>query len=574
MLALGGLDGEAAPTGMLSDGPDIALRHCDPAAGPMQSEADRNRRALSLLPLHFEANQGQAALPVTFFSRGQGYGLFFTPTAAVLRLRPGHATADSLTDAQSAVLRLRWAGANPAPVVTGADALPGRVNYFKGGEPAGWLTNLTTYAKVRYADVYPGVDLVFYGSEQRRLEFDWIVAPGRDPGVIQLAVEGADRASLTPAGDLILETAAGEVRLHKPVIYQWANGARHEVDGGFCVTAELPPPRLETAGERTWLVSFKVANHDSALPLIIDPVLSYASYLGGSDNDGANAVAVDAAGNAYIAGTTTSTDFPTNNAVDADLGERDAFVVKLNADGSLAYATYFGGIWGEAGLAIAVDDLGRAHVTGVTDSPAEGFPLVNAFQPTTDMGGRPDAFVVKLSPTGDALVFSTFLGGNGEDEGRGIALDASNNVVVVGKTRSTNFPIADPLQPVPGGGVDVFVAKLSADGSALLKSTYLGGGGDDYVNGVAVDASGNICLAGWTTSTNFPTANALQAGFGGGEADAFIARLNPSGSALVYSTYLGGSGGDWADGGVALDAAGNAHVAGRTYSSDFPTTNA
>jgi len=302
--------------------------------------------------------------------------------------------------------------------------------------------------------------------------------------------------------------------------------------------------------------------------------LVYSTYLGGSGWDEGHGIAVDSSGNAYVTGRTYSDNFPTASPLQATGGGayEDAFVAKLNAAGSaLVYSTYLGGSGNDYGYGIAVDSFGNAYVTGYTNST--NFPTASPVQ-ATNGGGSYDVFVAKLNTTGSALVYSTYLGGNGADFGFGIAVDSSGNAYVTGQTSSANFPRASPLQATNGGGsYDVFVAKLNTTGSALVYSTYLGGNGYDFGYGIAVDSAGNAYVTGYTESSNFPTANPLQAAFGGGTVDAFVAKLNAAGSALAYSTYLGGSGGDQGYG-IAVDSSGNAYVAGVTNSPDFPTVNA
>jgi Beta-propeller repeat len=338
------------------------------------------------LPLSFEANQGQTDSQVKFLARGRGYALFLTPTEAVLSLAKPQAQARAETSATSspeAVLAMQLAGANLEPQVTGQDALPGRVNYLRGKDPAHWQTQIPTYAKVAYEGIYPGVDLVYYGN-QGQLEYDFVVAPGADPGVLKLVFRGADRTGINPAGELVLSTASGDIRMHAPVIYQETAGVRTTVAGGYV----LKEPQQ---------VSFAVAAYDTSRPLVIDPVLVYSTYLGGNAGDvgdQGNGIAVDNRGNAYVTGFTGSTDFPTVNAVQPAFGGgADAFMAKLTRSGSqLLYSTYLGGSGFELGSGIAVDNRGNAYVTGQTNST--DFPTVNAVQPA--FGGGADAFVAKL----------------------------------------------------------------------------------------------------------------------------------------------------------------------------------
>ena len=518
------------------------------------------------LPLSFEANEGQTDSQVKFISRGTGYSLFLTSTEAVLSLKTPSSSA--------IVLKMKLVGANPSPQLTGRDELPGKSNYFIGNDPAKWRTNVSNYAKVKYADVYPGVDLVYYGN-QRQLEYDFLVSPSADPGAIRLAIDGCEKSRIDEQGDLVLEVDRSEIRLHQPVIYQEINRSRRSIGGKFVMRSERE-------------VGFEIARYDASKPLIIDPVISYSTYLGGSGDESVGGIAVDSAGNAYITGTTDSSDFPTANPLQAvflrgicetlPVGTTTfpcsvAFVTKLNAAGSgVIYSTYLGGGGRDAGGRIAVDFAGNAYVTGSTNST--NFPTANAFQPV--LAGQRDAFVTKLNPAGSALIYSTYLGGSGLDFGFGIAVDSSGNAYVTGSTNSTDFPTANAFQAMNIGN-DAFVTKLNSAGSALLYSTFLGGSGSDGATGIAVDSSGNAYVTGSTSSTDFPTANAFQAAYGGDLSDAFVTKLNATGSALVYSTYLGGRGsGDNGDSGqaIAVDSSGNAYVTGYTDSGDFPTVNA
>jgi Tol biopolymer transport system component len=522
-------------------------------------------------PLYFEANRGQTDPQVKFLVRGLRQTLFLTSTEAVLVLterKPSapepavHGRPEPRGPAAGTVLRMMFAGANPTPRVMGLEKLPGKANYFLGNDPAKWRTNVPTYAKVRYEEVYPGIDLLYYGTH-RHLEYDLVVRAGADPRRIVLSVEGADRLEVDARGDLVLHTAAGPIRQRKPDIYQEVGGVRREIPGGYVLTA-------------THQVRFRVAAYDVSRPLVIDPVLySYSTYLGGGSVDHGEGIAVDGAGNAYVTGSTGSLNFPTTaGAFQTTLGGGfccNAFVTKLNPDGSaLVYSTYLGGSRFDQGSAIAVDAAGNAYVTGGTQSP--NFPTTaGAFQ--TTLGGGAGAFVTKLNPDGSALVYSTYLGGSGRDSGSGIAVNAAGNAYVTGTTLSPNFPTtAGAFQTTLGGGscCNAFVTKLNPDGSALVYSTYLGGSSQDMGIGIAVDAAGNAYVTGLTLSADFPvTAAAFQTTFGGIQ-DAFVTKLNSEGSALVYSTYLGGNGLDQGNG-IAVNTAGNAYVTGRASSDNFPT---
>jgi hypothetical protein len=367
------------------------------------------------LPLHFEANQGQTHQDVRFLARGPGYSLYLTAGEAVLVLtkpnpdakRELRSTPERLsTQARGTpvVVRMSLVGAAPKPFVSGLDELPGKANYFVGNDPAKWRTNVPTYAKVHYREVYPGIDLVYYGN-QRRLEYDFVVAPGADPKRIVLGFQGAQRLELNAEGELVLHAAGGAIRQRVPVIYQEIDGARREIEGGYV---------LKGANR----VGFQVAAYDRSRPLVIDPTLVYSTYLGGSGFDIGSGIAVDAAGAAYVTGLTTSVDFtagctPPCTVLDATRGgPSDAFVTKLNATGTaLVYSTYLGGSGGEFGFGIAVDAAGAAYVTGLTDSAdfTAGCTLPCTVLNAT-LRGLFDAFVAKLNATGTALVYSTYPG--------------------------------------------------------------------------------------------------------------------------------------------------------------------
>jgi Beta-propeller repeat len=500
------------------------------------------------LPLSFEPNQGQTDARVKFLARASGYTLFVTADEAVFARRDG------------SVERMKLLGANHKLLFEPLDKQPGISNYFIGNDPSKWRTNIDNYGKVALRDVYPGIDLIFYGNE-RQLEYDWVVAPGGDPKLIHAKWEGPSQVTKNADGDLVLSASLGVSMIQrKPVILQ--DGKR--IEGGYVVRGRE--------------VAFELAKYDVAKPLVIDPVLVYSTYLGGSGSDEGKGIAVDASGNAYVTGSTQSTDFPTTSPLQAGKGgvprfiTSNAFVTKINAAGSAKlYSTYLGGSRSDQGNGIAVDGSGNAYVTG---SSLGNFPTTSPLQ--ASFGGGYDAFVTKINAAGSALVYSTYLGGSGIDIGYGIAVDGVGNVYVTGHTTSTNFPTTNPLQGSFGGGSsfgqDAFVTKINAAGSAYAYSTYLGGSGDDIGRGIAVDGSGNAYVTGQTNSTNFPTTNPLQASHGGSFGDAFVTKINAAGSAYVYSTYLGGNGNDVGTG-IAVDGSANAYVTGFTQSTNFPTAN-
>ncbi len=512
------------------------------------------RQAYGKLPVRFEANQGQTDPEVRFVARGRGYNLFLTPTEGVLAL---HKMPQSTPPA---AIRLRLAHANSAPQVSGLDILPGTSNYLLGNDPKQWRTDIPGFGKVKYEGVYPGVDLVYYG-DQRQLEYDFVVAPGADPRAIRINVRSASSIRMNVVGDLVLRAGEDEVRMHKPVIYQQGPTDKYQVEGRYVLTQKK---------NGDYEISFEIASYDTTRALIIDPALDYSTFLGGFDSDRGNDIAVDANGSAYITGFTWSFNFPTTpGAFQTDFGGggAHAFVTKLAPDGSsLVYSTFLGGNGLDSSISIAVDSTGNAYVTGSTSST--NFPTKDPLQ--SALRGHANAFVTKLNPTGSMLVYSTYLGGSGIDNGTGIAVDADGNAYVTGDTTSSDFPTRNPIQPTSGGGRDVFVAKINATGSALVYSTYLGGSNEEFGGRIAVDGSGNACVAGVTFSANFPTQNPLQELLSG-PAAAFVTKLNSDGSALVFSTFLGGSSFD-SGRGIAVDADGNIYVTGDTQSSDFPTT--
>jgi hypothetical protein len=470
---------------------------------------------------------------------------------------------------------MQLVGSNPNAPVLGKEPLPGQVNYFLGNDSSRWRTHIRTYAKVEYQQVYPGIDLDYYGSGQQ-LEYDFVVAPGANPGVIRLGFAGADSVAVNAQGDLVVHAAGQDITQHKPLVYQDVNGVRQAVGGRFVL---LDSPSRSGAPEPSPLappqVGFQLASYDTNRPVVIDPVLSYSTYLGGSGGDSGQGIVVDpATGDILLTGSTRSSDFPTANALQStNHGGSDAFVTRLTADGSsLVYSTYLGGSENDVAYGIALDPAtGDVSITGDTYSP--DFPTANALQPT--IHGFDNAFVARLSADGSTLVYSTYLGGSEGDIGLAIAVDGSTgDALVTGWTESTNFPTANALQPTNHGIQNGFVARLSADGSALVYSTYLGGSFEDRGSGIAVEpTTGDAVVTGWTASMNFPTANALQP-TNHGLTNAFVARLTADGSALVYSTYLGGSRSDYAFG-IALDAStGDTLLTGRTFSADFPIVNA
>jgi hypothetical protein len=471
-----------------------------PAAGPAPDARPSIAAAYGGLPLHFEPNRGQAPDGVDFLARGDGYALLLSPGAAALSLRrpapapdpgpdaapgPAAVTAPAAPTVDGPVVRLEVLGAAGRAPAVPEDALPGRVNYFLGNDPARWRTDIPTYGRVRYPAVYPGVDLVYYGHG-RQLEYDFVPAPGADPGLVRLRLGAVERAAIDAAGDLVLGTTGGTIRQRRPLMYQERGGLRETVDGGYLLGSDPPstdarsvtpesvggagdPARTASAAPSTGPsveVGSWVGAYDAGRPLVIDPVLVYSTYLGGSGGDSGSGIAVDGQGSAYVTGFTESPDFPLANPLPPPnttlRGGGDAFVAKLGPGGNtLVYSTYLGGSSGDVGFGIAVDAQGNAYVTGSTRSVDL---LASPLPPNNALRGGDDAFVAKLGPGGNTLVYSTYLGGSGPDVGSGIAVDAQGSAYVAGITNSADFPLVNPLPPPNNalrGVNDAFVTRLS-----------------------------------------------------------------------------------------------------------------
>mgnify|MGYP001413959964 CR=1 FL=1 len=575
---------------------------------PSPATSQRVAATMMGMPLQFEANHGQVDAQVKFLSRGSGYTLFLTPTESVMVLQQREATGEkdslAITDPtalpepapiKQAVVRMKLEGANPSPAIDGMEQLPGIVNYFIGNDPAKWRTKIPTYAKVHYKEAYPGIDLAYYGN-QGKLEYDFIVSPGADPSQIKLAFEGASEIKVAASGDLLLTTALGDVKLQKPIVYQLeADGHKTLVAGNYLASPKAPNS-----------VGIQLAAYDHSKTVVIDPVLDYATYLGGRLSDANPDIAVDTSGNAYVTGITNSLDFPaTGGAYDTTFNANplcpgitvtnttcidpvlsvnlnvDIFVAKLNPTGTtLMYATYLGGTGLEGVSRITVDSLGQAFVVGQTrssDFPVTPGAFQAAFHPCPPPNQAPsncsaDQFVTRLDVSGSGLGYSTFLGGNGGEFAYGVAVDGAGNAYVAWQGFSTDFPTTvgafDPTCGPSG------VTKINPSGTGLVWSTCLStlpSGNFHEPRSIAIDSVGNVILAGRASGSLVTTANPAQPTFGGGAGDAFIWKLNPSASALIFATFLGGTGTETAFG-VAVDSADNIYVTGQTDSPNFPTT--
>jgi hypothetical protein len=550
------------------------------------------------LPLRFEPNHGQTLPEVRFLSRAGVYTLMLTGTSAVMR------TSDS-------IVRMKFAGASPAARIEGEDELPGRIHYFRS---AGSHTNIPTFARVAYRAIYPGIDLLFYGNE-RQLEYDFVVTPGANPRAIRLSFDGIRAMRIDLDGNLVLTTASGDLLQKAPVAYQEVGGERRRVRA-----------RYRLLGRRS--VEFALGRYDRSRPLVIDPVLVYATFLGGSGHELIQAIATDNLGNAYITGHTQSLDFPNPNsvphagtetfvtkidpngqtflyttfiahsyavaiAVDGSSrahitglalpafqptagafqttfgGVVDVFVARLDSFGLLDWATLLGGEEEENGYGIGIDPGGNVSVTGLTSS--KDFPIQSAFQ-TDYMDGDSDMFVSRLDPTGSTLLFSSFLGGTGFDHATGLAVDIQGSTYITGYTDSDVIPdgVTPSCKTVEAPYYDAFVAKVSPLGT-LLYTQCIGGTGFERANAIAVDGKFHAYVTGKTSSADFPLVNPIQSVKEGEwfHFDAFVLKLNQAGSALMYSTFIGGYLDDYGSG-IAVDHDGFAYVAGGTYSRDFP----
>ena len=585
------------------------------ALGAVAASAQTAKNAVCL-PLWFEAGQGQAGMTAPFVAHGPDSAFFMTETNARIVLRKA--------SGETAATSMQFVGGNATARIAGEDEMASKVNYLVGSSSSQWRTGVPVYGRVRVDSLYPGVNVVYYGNG-RQLEYDFDLAAGVDPKTIAMRFDGAEKVSVNSLGELVVSLNGGEVVQRRPVIYQMEGRTRHEISGGYQVLD------AHTA-------TFALTDYDHSLPLVIDPVLGFSTYFGGNNNDFINAVVLGTDGSIYVAGQTLSTLFTnvgtnilrgyqTNFQGGSVLG--DAFVAKFAPSGTNLYFTYLGGSSDEAALGLAVDQYGHAFVTGYTDS--SNFPhTTNVVQPQIEGQVNPsyhsypsDAFVTELETNGSSLIYSTFLGGNQTDVGTSIAVDTIGNAYVVGYTASTNFaqlPKTNGLAVAPYqstlqcsntiyNNMNGFMAELAPGGTALKYASFFGGTNYDVALAIALDLSNNIYVAGYTASTNFPTANAIvytnvfavtnlvhigtnwswvtnsitNVYYGShlndstnniGDYDAFVAKFTPGFSNLVYSTFLGGSNTDWATG-LAVDTNGFAYVVGSTASTNFPyvTTN-
>lgn len=546
-------------------------------------------RKYTALPLIFEANQGQTNSQVKFLARANGYTAFLSAGEIVLSLRPNQPVpiqqtstvgTPNQTQQPLAAVQFKLVGAAQNPAVIGEDLQIGTVNYFIGRDPAKWQTNVPTYAQVRYKNVYPGIDLLYHGNH-RQLECDFAISPGADPGQIQFEITGASQIALDTQGNLVLQTIGGELHFQSPVIYQESNGLHAPVSGNYVVNDPTH-------------VAFQVAGYDRSKSLVVDPVLVYSTYLGGSGTDQTSGIAVDGTGSVYIAGYTNSADFLLTTIGAPSTNANHVFVAKLDPTGSsLIYADYIGGNGEDYGTGLALDSANNVYLTGSTTS--SNFPIVNPYQAVEP--GSYSGFLTKISVRGSSLLDSTYLGGSGFDQPVSIAVDNLGEAYIAGTTTSQNFPVVNAYQPAAlanqGGlyGNYGFVTKFTADGSSLIYSTYLAGNSDiaqncgspcwptpyNAISAVALDTNGSAYVTGTTNTSNFPVTSGAYLTSNSTQEDAtlgFVSKFASSGS-LDYSTYFyGPSGNPIGIGAIAVDGSGSAYIAG-TVSSDgtFPITS-
>jgi hypothetical protein len=592
-----------ASRGSSGAGPQVRTRAAAaPAHQNIRLEADYGK-----IPLYFIPNLGQLDKRVICYVQGSDKALYFTAEGITMALAgsaerkdpPGRLGAGgSLSGADETALKARkpgpsrrivkleFVGARKGVLPAGEGETGAVVSYFKG-KRADWKAGLPTYSRIIYRELWPGIDLVYRGTANR-LKYELVVHPGADPSRIRLAYQGARSLFLDDEGRLNVAFPAGGFRDDAPGAYQEKGGKKINIPLAY----ELGPgalPRQVDGGragratdQRPLAYGFRIGEYDPSRTLVLDPaILIYCGFVGGAGEDKGNSIAVDGSGNAYVTGGTYSTEatFPATAGPDLTYngGNYDAFVAKVNAAGNaLVYCGYIGGSAYDVGSGIAVDASGNSYIAGTTDSTAGTFP-VTVGPDLTHNGGYDDAFVAKVDASGTSLVYCGYIGGSSSDFGCGIAVDASGNAHVTGYTASTaaTFPeLVGPDMTYNGGVYDAYVAKVNAAGTALLYCGYIGGSGDDYGWGIALDGAGNAYVVGETDSTEstFPVAVGPDLSQNG-DIDVFVAKVTAAGASLVYCGYIGGS---WSDHGlgIAVDARGNAYVTGYTDSSEitFPVT--
>jgi hypothetical protein len=572
------------------------------------TQATQAKNSYGKIPLHFELNSKQADEQIKFISRSSSLSLFLKEDGATIALQNSKSVQNRKRTAD--IVQMKFVGANQSPKIYGEELLEGKTNYLIGNDPKAWRTDIPNYAKVRYEEVYDGVDLVWHGT-QAQLEYDFVVKPQADYKTIAVIFDGATDICVDDNGDLLLQLKDATLRQHKPFVYQETNGEKKEISGRWSVVRKAEGEKNksairnpQSAIEDSAIVKFSVGDYDKNKPLTIDPVLSYSTYLGGTLDDFGASIAVDSSGNAYVTGQTFSTTgFPLVNAYQTSFGSAasQAFVTKINAAGTaFVYSTYLGGTNGtNRGSGIAVDSNSRAYVVGMSSSTS--FPTTaGSYLPSRQGLGSPAGFLVRLSAAGNSLEYGTYIaspttfqfdGGGCCGDITDVEVGSSNNAYVLGYSNEPTFPTtagAFRTAPPDGNGKEAFVMKFNSSGSGLVYSTFLGGStnqtadtlgvGFSHAFSLALDSSGNAYIAGRSNSTAVPVTAAIQPVYRG-QVDAVVWKLNSTGTALIYATYLGGITNNAARG-IAVDSSGNAYITGISGSlgstanqGDFPVTN-
>jgi uncharacterized protein (TIGR03437 family) len=549
-----------------------------PAGLPEPEAVDRNSltaRSSSTefgsLPLYFVENRGQFDKRVSYYVPGRDKTIYFTSEGLTFTF--GKRGSEGFSERWA--LKLDFVGANLTARPEGIDQADAVFSYFSGPRE-NWKTGVRSYSRIVYRDLWPGIDLVYSGTVNR-MKYSFTVKPGADASRIRLAYRGASSVRVNPSGELAVESPLGGFHDESPVSFQQfgkqPGGGQKSIKTAYRIVSAEGPGRV--------VYGFQLGDYDRSRELVIDPaVLVYCGFIGGGGDDVGNAIAVDGSGNAYVVGETSSSQATFPVAAGFDLtysdGPGDAFIAKVNAAGTaLVYCSYIGGTSNDRATGVAVDGPGNAYVVGETFSNQTTFPIVGG--PGLTYARNGDVFIAKVNAAGTSLVYSGYIGGDQRDFASGVAIDSTGNAYVVGYTGSTelSFPVTVGPDISENGDIDAFVAKVNTTGSALVYCGYIGGIAKDYGRGIAVDGAGNAYVVGDTASnqTSFPVTGGPDLTYNGGDSDAFVAKINAAGTALVYSGYVGGAGVEFGRG-MAVDSAGNAYITGETSSdqASFPVT--
>lgn len=511
------------------------------------------------LPLGFEQNIGQTDRTVKYIARLKNYSVFIVESGLVLAVT--HRTTGEGEHISDAV-RMQFVGVSSSALFEGEQPLPGVINHLIGNDPSKWISGIQRFERVRYVGIYPNIDAVFYFGDNG-LEFDFILKRGAHSEDIGLRFDDSEQISVDDYGNLKLSVGVNTLSMLKPKVVQMVGGLQQEIPSSFQLGVDE-------------IVRLKLGAYDPSIDLIIDPVIVFSTFLGGTEQapgEGAYGAALDNEGNTFVTGYTSSLNFPIKNALQSTLkGTANIFVSKIKKGGKeLEYSTYLGGSATDFGTGLALDKHNNVYLTGYTNS--KDFPVKNAFQPS--LAGIQNGFVTKLNQHGNEILYSTYLGGSSTDAANGIAVDVSGSAYVTGATNSVNFPLKNAIQLTLQGQTDAFITKLSPAGNSLIYSTYLGGSKEDAGSAIALGVDGSAFITGYTYSPDMPVINAFQPQLNNqqGLRDAFVAKLNSAGDGIDYCTYLGGSGEDIGSA-IAVNGHGSAFVTGTTFSYNFPICNA